>query len=314
MATHSSILAWTISWTEEPGRLQSMGLPRVGHNLVTKPPQFLILWFYPQTSWTSLSFLSSVSSLVTRSIIGPQGYGCVCVCIYMYIYYMCMLIYVYLFRCASLSCSMWGLSCSMWDPAPWPGIEPRCLALGSWGLSHWNQWSPQASGFSSAFQDLFLFTAVASRKHSSQGSVSSLPPSSVFLLSLCFSSAGFSRVLFLCPNWHMSVSHVPLYSVFCHSYLHILPRQFHPLPWHQLPCRFWKTLYATSLQRFLFGWFWIAREILEFHSWVPKPGSSPFPDVGIISDLSSLNCCAIISGHLQFASGGYLLSLSAFLP
>ena len=32
MATHSSILAWKIPWTEEPGGLQSMGLQRVGHN------------------------------------------------------------------------------------------------------------------------------------------------------------------------------------------------------------------------------------------------------------------------------------------
>ena len=32
MATHSSILAWKITWMEEPGRLQSMGLQRVGHN------------------------------------------------------------------------------------------------------------------------------------------------------------------------------------------------------------------------------------------------------------------------------------------
>ena len=32
MATHSSILAWTIPWMEEPGRLQSTGLQRVGHN------------------------------------------------------------------------------------------------------------------------------------------------------------------------------------------------------------------------------------------------------------------------------------------
>ena len=31
MATHSSALAWRISWTEEPGGLQSMGLQRVGH-------------------------------------------------------------------------------------------------------------------------------------------------------------------------------------------------------------------------------------------------------------------------------------------
>ena len=32
MATHSSMLAWKIPWTEEPGRLQSMGLQRVGHD------------------------------------------------------------------------------------------------------------------------------------------------------------------------------------------------------------------------------------------------------------------------------------------
>ena len=32
MATHSSILAWTIPWTEEPGGLQSMGSQRVGHD------------------------------------------------------------------------------------------------------------------------------------------------------------------------------------------------------------------------------------------------------------------------------------------
>ena len=32
MATHSSILAWKIPWTEEPGGLQSMELQRIGHN------------------------------------------------------------------------------------------------------------------------------------------------------------------------------------------------------------------------------------------------------------------------------------------
>ena len=32
MATHSSILAWRIPWTEEPGRLQSMGSQRVEHD------------------------------------------------------------------------------------------------------------------------------------------------------------------------------------------------------------------------------------------------------------------------------------------
>ena len=34
MTTHSSIFAWKIPWTREPGRLQSTGLGRVRHNLV----------------------------------------------------------------------------------------------------------------------------------------------------------------------------------------------------------------------------------------------------------------------------------------
>ena len=36
MATHSSILAWGIPWTEEPGGLQSTGSQRAGHDLSTK--------------------------------------------------------------------------------------------------------------------------------------------------------------------------------------------------------------------------------------------------------------------------------------
>ena len=39
MATHSSILAWRIPWTEEPGRLQPWGHKRVGHHLATKQQQ-----------------------------------------------------------------------------------------------------------------------------------------------------------------------------------------------------------------------------------------------------------------------------------
>ena len=58
MATHSSLLAWRIPWTEEPGRLQSMGWQRVtlGHNWVTKPPPFNAEWNAQQRShrWVSL--------------------------------------------------------------------------------------------------------------------------------------------------------------------------------------------------------------------------------------------------------------------
>ena len=45
MAAHSSIPAWEIPWTEEPGGLQSMGLQRVGHDLATKQ-QLTCLWPY----------------------------------------------------------------------------------------------------------------------------------------------------------------------------------------------------------------------------------------------------------------------------
>ena len=39
MATHSSIFAWEIPWTEEAGGLQPMESQRVGHNLATKQQQ-----------------------------------------------------------------------------------------------------------------------------------------------------------------------------------------------------------------------------------------------------------------------------------
>ena len=40
MATHSSTLVWKIPWTEDPGRLQSIGSQRVGHDWVTSLSQF----------------------------------------------------------------------------------------------------------------------------------------------------------------------------------------------------------------------------------------------------------------------------------
>ena len=54
MATHSSILAWSIPWTEEPGRLQPMGSQRVGHDWATNtldkeifaPKGALLILFY----------------------------------------------------------------------------------------------------------------------------------------------------------------------------------------------------------------------------------------------------------------------------
>ena len=39
MATHPSILAWEIPWTDKPGGLQSMGFQRVGHDLEIRQQQ-----------------------------------------------------------------------------------------------------------------------------------------------------------------------------------------------------------------------------------------------------------------------------------
>ena len=48
MTVHSSILAWEIPWTEEPGGLQSMGLQRVRHDLAIKQQQQLKLSLLPE--------------------------------------------------------------------------------------------------------------------------------------------------------------------------------------------------------------------------------------------------------------------------
>ena len=57
MATHSSPLAWRIPWREEPGRLQSMGSQRVGHDWATSLTHSLThsqdLWNIPEAAWLS---------------------------------------------------------------------------------------------------------------------------------------------------------------------------------------------------------------------------------------------------------------------
>ena len=75
MATHSSILAWRIPWTEEPGGLQSMGSQRVRHRWATKSSfhreclNFFFLFERPQFCWIynselSFFFFSSFAILI----------------------------------------------------------------------------------------------------------------------------------------------------------------------------------------------------------------------------------------------------------
>ena len=62
MATHSSILAWRIPWTEEPGGPQFMGSQRVGHDWTTNTFTFIFAYIFPFTSemYTFLCFYVAV--------------------------------------------------------------------------------------------------------------------------------------------------------------------------------------------------------------------------------------------------------------
>ena len=68
-ATHSSILAWRIPWTEEQGRLQSMGLQRVRHNCASSVPGQMgkrLLFFFFNSS-------ASVDNGTRQPFTGPMA-------------------------------------------------------------------------------------------------------------------------------------------------------------------------------------------------------------------------------------------------
>ena len=62
MATHSSVLAWEIPWTEEPGGLQPMGSQRVRHNWLSKQQQWSITKCRGRPGRVFHSLLSVVNS------------------------------------------------------------------------------------------------------------------------------------------------------------------------------------------------------------------------------------------------------------
>ena len=81
MATHSSTLAWKIPWTEEPGRLQSTGSQRVGHDWVTSLRYTYIssplpLWLLTQCCFSRLTLQETDISLLLKFpwfLDTPQG-------------------------------------------------------------------------------------------------------------------------------------------------------------------------------------------------------------------------------------------------
>ena len=74
MAPHSSTLAWKIPWTEEPGRLQSMGSLRVGYDCVTS---FLLFTFmHWRRKWQPTPVFLSGESQGQGSLVGCLLWGC----------------------------------------------------------------------------------------------------------------------------------------------------------------------------------------------------------------------------------------------
>ena len=73
MAPHSSTLAWKIPWTEKPGRLQSMGSLRVGHDWVTSLSLFTFMHW--RRKWQPTPVFLPGESQGRRSLIGCSPWG-----------------------------------------------------------------------------------------------------------------------------------------------------------------------------------------------------------------------------------------------
>ena len=73
MATHSSTLTWKIPCTEEPGRLQSMGLLRVGHDWATSLSLFTFTHWRRQ--WHPTPVFLPAESHGQRSLVGCSSWG-----------------------------------------------------------------------------------------------------------------------------------------------------------------------------------------------------------------------------------------------
>ena len=92
MATHSSILAWEIPWTEDPGGLQSLGSQRVEHNLATEHKPGITLCFrYLKSDWAYVIYLvmkfflqKSISGLIICYISGSCCCCLVALCVQLF--------------------------------------------------------------------------------------------------------------------------------------------------------------------------------------------------------------------------------------
>ena len=112
MTTHSSILAWRIPWTEEPGGLQSMGLKRVEHNWVTNTHTH---------THTHLVELTLSPLYLLRFLLGKW-----CSCLYISIFFKSCFLYLFM-----------ATPRSMWDLSSLTGYQTRDPAVEAHRPNSW---------------------------------------------------------------------------------------------------------------------------------------------------------------------------------
>ena len=78
---HSSILAWAIPWTKEPGRLQSIGSQRVRHSLMTEQANkwfyYLLIYIYADMAWVNREQISCIRLIPMKT--SPGTLQCIIV-------------------------------------------------------------------------------------------------------------------------------------------------------------------------------------------------------------------------------------------
>ena len=137
MAPHSSTLAWKIPWAEEPGRLQSMGLPRVGHDWATSLSLFTFMHW--SRKWQPTPVFLPGESRGRGSLVGCRLWGrtesdtteATQQQQQHWIFFFLIKTHTHTTTFFWLRCIACGIL------VPWPRIEPMSPALEAQSLNHW---------------------------------------------------------------------------------------------------------------------------------------------------------------------------------
>ena len=138
MAIHSSTIAWKTPWTEEPGRLQSMGSQRVGNNWATSFTHSLrlVIAFLPRRK--SFNFVAEVT--VCRDF-GTQQYK-ICHCFHCFCIYLPLSVGTICHDLLFFECCVWSQRFhSPLSPSSKGSLVSLCFLLLDWyHIYIWGSW------------------------------------------------------------------------------------------------------------------------------------------------------------------------------